>query len=409
VYVGSLDATPVTQDGTALLQTDMGAIYAPSAPTSDEGHLLFMRESTLVAQPFDARRRQLSGEPVPLAAGVYTFGSPAIGFPYASASSQGTVVYRTGTVSDLARQLVWYSRDGRPLGSVGDRARYGQMKLSPDGSHVAASQTELRTGNNADIWIIDLATQARTRFSFAPGADAQPTWSPDGRSIAWAGFREGRGGIYRKPANGAGEDELLYQFPPKTPGGIILSDWSSDGFLVFAIAGDIFALPIEGTPDSRKPIPLVQTPAREFGPDLSPDSRWLVYISDESGRQELYVQPFLPGAGRQGPAAPVSGKWMVSTNGTLGLARWRGDGKELFFTAADGALMSVDVTATSAFQASAPRQLFQLPRPFIVQTPTPGTLADITGDGQRVLLAMPSDETTRPELSVILNWKSAQP
>jgi eukaryotic-like serine/threonine-protein kinase len=400
VYIGSREVTPDRQETAPLLKTDMGAIFAPGS--SGEGHLLFMREATLVSQRFDVAGRQLLGEPEPVATGVYMLTGPTIGLPYVSASAQGALVYRTGTVADLARQLVWYGRDGASLGNVGERARYLQMKLSPDGQRLIASQTELTTGNNADIWITDLATQARTRLTFGPGADAQPTWSPDGQYIAWAGLRDGMAGIYRKPANGAGDDELLYRFPNRVTGGIILSDWSADGFLVFALNADIFALPLDGTAATRKPIPLVQTPAREFGPDLSPDSRWLVYISDESGRQELYVQPFAPSVARGG--APASGKWMVSNNGTLGLARWRGDGKELLFTAGDGTLMSVDVTATSAFQASAPRRLFQLPRPFLVQTGSPGTLADITQDGQRVLLAMPSEESTRPALSVVLNW-----
>jgi dipeptidyl aminopeptidase/acylaminoacyl peptidase len=364
-----------------------------------------MRDTTLVAQPFDASRLQLSGEPVSIAAGVYSLISPVLGMPFVSVSRDRTIVYRTGAISDLARQLTWYSRDGTSLGAVGDRARYGQMKISPDGSRLAASQTEIKTGNNADIWITDLATQTRTRLTFGPGADAQPTWSPDGQVIAWVSIREGVVGIYRKPANGAGADDLLYQFPTGTSGGVILSDWSSDGFLVFAAGGDVFALPIGPDSDStRQPIPVVQTPAREFGPDLSPDSRWLVYISDETGRQELFVQPFAPQA-RAG-AAPAAGKWMVSSSGTLGLARWRGDSRELFFTAGDGSLMAVDVTADArAFQAGAPRRLFQLPRPFVVQTPNPGTLADIRFDGQRLLLALPSEESTRGELSVIMNWQ----
>ena len=101
----------------------------------------------------------------------------------------------------------------------------------------------------------------------------------------------------------------------------------------------------------------------------------------------------------------MAGKWMVSTVGTLGLARWRGDGRELMFVGADGSLMSIDVTATPVFKASAPRTLFQFPRPFLVQTGNPGTLADITRDGQRLLLALPSDQSTRPELSVVVNWQ----
>jgi hypothetical protein len=213
-------------------------------------------------------------------------------------------------------------------------------------------------------------------------------------------------GLYRKPADGAGNDELLYTFSTGVPGNIIVSDWSTDGrFLIYAAGGDVFALPIGDGTDAatRQPIPIAQTPAREFGPDLSPDSRWIVYISDESGRQELYVQPFAPGAQSAG-GTPVAGKWMVSNGGTLGLARWRGDGRELMFVAADGSLMAIDVTATPVFKASAPRRLFQLPRPFLVQTGNPGTLADITRDGQRLLLALPSEQSTRPELSVIVNW-----
>jgi Tol biopolymer transport system component len=403
VFVGSPDATPDEQSTMPLLTTDHGAIFVPSPESEDEGHLLFMRDFALLAQPFNARARQLSGDPITLASQVFTITGSNIGVPYVSASQQGTLIYRTGQISDLARQLVWYSRDGKPLGEVGERARYGQLKLSPDGAHVVASQTELSTGRNPDIWITNLATQASTRFTFAPGNDAQPTWSPDGRYVAWASVRDGEGAIYRKRADGAGEDELLYKFP-KLTGGIILSDWSADGFLVFALAGDIFALPIgDGTDSTREPITLVQTPAVEFGPDLSPDSRWLVYISNESGRQELYAVPFAPSARRQG--SPVAGKWMVSNDGTLGLARWRNDGKELLFTAADGSLMAIEVTAGPAFQAGPPRRLFGLPRPFLVQTTSPGTLADVAPDGQRVLLAMPSEETTRPELSVVLNWQ----
>jgi Tol biopolymer transport system component len=406
IYVGSVDETPEEQDVTPLLKTDMGAFYMPSPAASDEGHLLFLRESTLVAQAFDAGERRLSGDPVSVADQVFALTGSNVGVAYISASNQGTLVYRTGTISDLARQLAWFSRDGKALGTVGERARYVQLKLSPDGTRLVASQTELTTGSNADIWITELAGGGSTRFTFAGEADLQPTWSADGRSIAWVGVRAGKTGIYRKPADGAGDDELLYAFADGTTG-IILSDWSSDGFLVFAAGGDIFALPTgQGTVASRVPIPLVQTKAREFGPDLSPDSRWLVYISDESGRQELYVQPFAPGARRQG-AAPVTGKWMVSSDGTLGLARWRGDGKEMFFVSAEGELMSIDVTATPVFKASPPRRLFQLLRPFLGQTQTPGALADITRDGQRLLLAMPSQESTRPELSVILNWQTA--
>ena len=407
IYIGSLDDAPDEQSETPLLKTDLGVAFLPGREMTSNGHLMYMRDATLVAQRFDAGARQLMDDPEPIAEQVFAVVGPTLGSGFFSTSDQGTLVYRTGTIAGLARQLTWFSRDGKALGTIVEPGRYLQLKLSPDATRLVASRTEVETGNNADIWITDLAAQTSTRLTFSREADVQPTWSPDGRQIAWAALRDGVPGLYRKPADGSGSDELLYTFSGGGPGNIIVSDWSVDGrFLVYALGGDVFALPIgEGTDATRHPIPIAQTPAREFGPDLSPDSRWIVYISDETGRQELYVQPFAPAGQAAGPATPVGGRWMVSSSGTLGLARWRRDGRELMFVGADGSLMAVDVTSTPVFKASAPRRLFELPRPFLVQTGNPGTLADITSDGERLLLALPSEQSTRPELSVVVNWQ----
>ncbi len=400
IFIGSLDAAPEDQAEEAVLATDLGAMFVPGRDASADDRLLFMRDGALMAQRFDLDTRQLAGDPQPVAEEVFFSIGPTSGYGYYSASAEGTLVYRSGTIAGLARQLAWFGRDGRPLGTMDEWARFQQLKLSPDSTRLVASRTELETGNNADLWITDLETQTNTRLTFGGGAHVQPTWSPDGSHVAWASVREGVGGIYRKRADGAGAEELLYRFP--TPmGAVIVSDWSRDGeYLVLARGGDIFALPIGPKTDStRQPIAIVNTPAREFGPDLSPDSRWLAYVADNNGRQQLYVEPFAPGG--QGPGS--GGKWMVSP-WTLGMARWRGDGKELLFVNADGALMSVDVGAGAAFDGSSPRALFTLPRPFLVQTGNPGTLGDISHDGQRVLLAMPSELSTRPELTVLVNW-----
>ena len=400
VYIGSLDAAPGEQEEEAVLATDLGAMFVPGRDPSDDGRLLFMRDGALMAQRFDLDTRQLTGDPQPVAEEVFFTIGQTSGYGYYSASAEGTLVYRSGTIAGLARQLAWFGRDGQPLGTLDEWARFQQLKLSPDSTRLVASRTEIETGNNADLWITDLATQTNTRLTFGGGAHVQPTWSPDGSHVAWASLRNGVGGIYRKRADGAGAEELLYQFP--TPlGAVIVSDWSRDGeYLVLARGGDIFALPIgPGTGATRQPIAIVNTQAREFGPDLSPDSRWLAYIADNNGRQQLYVEPFTPG----GKGAASGGKWMVSP-WTLGMARWRGDGKELLFVNADGALMSVEVGAGAAFSGSPPRALFMLPRPFLVQTGNPGTLGDISHDGQRVLLAMPSEQSTRPELTVLVNW-----
>ena len=401
IYIGSLDAAPEDQPAESILAADYGAAYVPSPDDSGEGHLLFMRDGGLMAQRFDPKTRQLGGDPQPVAEQVFFTGGPQSGLAYYSASASGTLVYRTGTIAGLARQLAWFGRDGSRQETLKEFARIGQMRLSPDSTRLVSSRTQIETGNFADIWITDLKAETNTRLTFGGGAHVQPTWSPDAQYIAWASLRDGVGGLYRKRADGAGEEELLYRFP-EAIGSVIVADWSRDGrYLVFARNADIFALPVgPGTDSTRQPIPLVQTPAREFGPDLSPDGRWLAYIfTDDNGRQQLYVQPFAPGA--SGGAA--AGKWMVSP-WTLGMARWRADGKELLFVDAAGTLMSVDVSADAAFKASAPRPLFALPRPFLAQTGNPGTLADVSHDGQRVLVAMPSEQITRPELTVVVNW-----
>ena len=404
VFIGRTDVAPADQDAEPLVATELGATFVP-APAGDDGHLLYLRDATLVAQQFDTGTGRLVGEAAPVAEQVFSFMSATYGAAYVSASQQGTLVYRRGTIAGLARQLAWFSRDGKPLGTVGNRARYNQMKLSPDGTRLVASRTDIDTGNFADLWIDDLTSGTTRRLTFAREADVQPTWSPDGRYVAWAGQRDDRLGLYRKRADGSGDDELLFVLPQTMRGNIAVSDWSVDDFLIFAIGGDIYALPIgAGTDAKRQPIALVDTPAVEFGPDLSPDSRWLAYISNETGPQELFVQPFAP----SGRVPGGGGKWMVSSNGTLGLARWRADSRELLFASGDGALMSIAIDAAPVFKSSAPGLLFPLPRPFVVQTPQPGTLADITGDGQRLLLAMPSEESTRPELSVIVHWRPGE-
>jgi Tol biopolymer transport system component/predicted Ser/Thr protein kinase len=417
VYVGVIDATPDEQPDTPIVMTDFGAAFVPTPGASSEGHLLLLRDATLLAQPFDAAALQTSGEPASIAENVFSISSTgsSFGIPFYSVSQQGTLVYRTGTLADrLGRQLAWMSRDGKPLGTIPEIGRYNQVKLSPDATRVVTSRTELETGNFADLWITEFAGETSTKFTFGGGANIQPVWSPDGTQIAWIRTRNRAAAIYRKSADGSGSEELLYTVG-EIRGNFNASDWSPDGrYVLFAHAGDAFALPVEGSnADSRQPIPIAQTPASEFGATVSPDGRWVAYISNESGRQELYVQPFAPGAqaaGQPGPGVTrppdpvaVGGRWMVS-RGTQGLARWRRDSRELIFLGADGALMSVEVTPTPVFKASAPRTLFQLPRAFLLQAGNPGALADASRDLQRLLVAMPSEQGARQELSVVLNW-----
>ena len=404
VYVGSLDRKPEEQSKTPILTNEYGATFVRIPGESDKGRLLYVRDGTLLAQPFDPRTQQLSGGAVPIAEQVLSTNGPYLAYGYFSASDQGTVMYRSGLPAGQVRQLTWYNREGMRTGALSEVARYNVLKVSPDGMRVVTSRTELKTGNNADLWVTDLTMDTSQRLTFGGGANIQSAWSPDGRQLAWNRARQGDGAaFYRKSADGSGSEELLYTFD--APPGPNLTDWTADGrHLVFARMGDVWALPVgPGTEAStRKPVPVIQGPGTQFGAYVSPDTRWIAYISDETGRQEMYVQAFNPGGGASS-GSPVGGKWMVS-RGTQGFARWRADGKELLFINATGALMAVDVTLSPVFKAGTPRMLFQLPEPLLALSPNPGAVADATRDHKRFLLSMPTG--TRQELSVVVNWQN---
>jgi hypothetical protein len=404
MYVGSLSAKPEEQSTLRLMPLDHQPMYVPAAD-SGPGHVVFLRQDTLLAQSFDAKRLQLAGEAVPIATQVASIQD--LGFY--SVSENGTLAYRTGSSNGADLQLSWFDRQGKGTLTPVEPARSSTVKLSPDGKRAAVVH---QAQGSTDIWVLDLSTSASSRFTFDPGPDGNPVWSPDGSQIAWQSRRDNVWGIYRKASNGSGNDELL--FKATNFSGMNLTDWSRDGrFILFQATSagdgqqtktDVYALPMgAGTSAERRPIPVIQTPAVELGAYLSPDDRWVAYLSDESGRQELYVQAFAPGA-RPGAA---SGKWMVSKNGSAGMARWRNDGKELVYLSTDGTVMSVDVTADTAFHASLPQLLFQFPRSVLAMTNTPGAIADATRDLQRFLITVPAQVNIRPEFTVVLNWQAA--
>jgi dipeptidyl aminopeptidase/acylaminoacyl peptidase len=353
--------------------------------------LLFLRDSTLLTQTFDMSSLTVSGEAVVVADQVAGISDVAIG--HFSASDAGTLVYRS--IPGNNRQLTWFNRQGDIIGRPGERAPYGTMKVSHDGTKAVVMQNDSRQQGNGDLWIVDLIKNTSTRFTFEPGLDSQPVWSPDGRFIAWQAARNGTVGVYRKAADGSGVDELLTAAKNATN----LTDWTQNGFLIYAMGGDIYALPVNAdAAGNHTPIPVVQSPGVEAGAYVSPDNRWIAYMSNESGRQEIYVQPFSAGG------STLSGKWMVS-KGTRGMARWRADSRELMFVNGDGAIVSVDVSPGAAFQASAPKKLFQIPLA-LLSNQNPGTLADATRDAQRLLMVMPVEDSAQRELSVVLNWQA---
>ncbi len=406
MYVGNLSTKPEEQSSQRLMPLDHQPMYVPP-PDSGPGHVVFLRQDTLLAQPFDAKRLQLAGEAVPIATQVASIQD--LGF-YA-ASENGTLAYRSGTTNGLDFQLSWFDRQGKATLSPVEPTRSSTVKISPDGKRAAVVRPG-RDGGAADIWVLDLGTGASNRFTFDPAQDANPLWSPDGSQIVWQSRRDNAWGVYRKASNGSGTDELL--FKAANFASMNLTDWSRDGrYILFQATmngdgkqtkSDVYVLPMgAGASADRQAIPLIQTPAVELGAYLSPDDRWIAYLSDESGKQELYVQAF--GLGAKGGTA--SGKWMVSKNGSAGMARWKNDGKELVYINPEGAVMSVDVTEDAAFHSSPPKVLFPLPRSVLAISTTPGAISDATRDLQRFLVTVPAQANVRQEFTMVLNWQAA--
>jgi Tol biopolymer transport system component len=387
INVGDLDAAPDAQPSTPILTNDFSVkVTQPRAGGSPI--VLFLRDGTLLAQEFDMNALALIGSPVTVMEQVAGIVNPALG--QFSVSNTGTLVYRS--ISGNDRQLTWFNRQGEIVGRPGEPAPYGTMKVSPDGSRAVVVQIDR---GNADLWIVDLTSGGSTRFTFDPGTDSQPAWSPDGRHVAWMSNRGGKWGLYRKAADGSGNDELL----AAAEGISNLTDWTQNGFLIFTLGGNLHALPVNADASgNRTPIRIIESTGRERGAYVSPDSRWIAYISNETGRDEIYIQPFAVGANK------TSGKYQVS-RGTRGMARWRGDSKELLFVNGEGEVVSVDVASGAAFQASAPKTLFQMPLELLSNL-NPGTLADATRDAQRLLMVMPVQESAQRELSVVLNWEA---
>jgi len=369
-YVGSINTKPEEQDSKRLLATTAAPLYVPSSD-SDSGQVLFMRKRTLMAQPFDAHRLEPFGEAVPIAEQVGSF----LDYGFFSASSNGVLVYR----SDAGiYQLTWLDRQGKLLGTVAEPDRYNNMALSPDGRRVAVSRTNPENTPNWDVWLLDVGRNTSTRLTYEQVRATFPVWSADGSSIIFGSERAGEINLYLKLASGAGDERLLLK---SSDGYKYATSSSRDGrFLLYTVINpktksDLWVLPLNG---DHKPIPFLRTEFNESSGQFSPDGHWIAYISDESGGNEIYVRKF-SSSSAQG-SWDSEGKWLISKGGGTD-PRWRGDGKELFYVASDGKLMSVDIRAKPVFEAGAPRPLFQLPIGFIG--------VEVTADGRRFLIGVP--------------------
>lgn len=282
-----------------------------------------------------------------------------------------------------ARQLTVFDKDGKAVATVGPRDLYNQPVFSPDAKRIAVIKQDIEKECN-DLWIFDVATGKSTQITFSKSREqaTAPAWSPDGTQIAYAALRDGYFGIYRKPSNGEGTEELLY----KASAPLTITDWSMDGRYITYFAtdlggGGIYALPLQASGE-RKPIEMLRSSSQVQGPRLSPDSRFVSYASNESGRNEVYVRPFNPAPGA---AAPPDGRWQISQEGAPGMAFWRRDGKELYFLGANRAINSVSITTAPDFEFGKPKVLF---RPSEATPVAPGT-ASVNRDGDRFVIAVP--------------------
>jgi eukaryotic-like serine/threonine-protein kinase len=378
IYVGSLDGG----EPKLLLRNESSAVYAPP------GYLLFARQGNLLAQPFDAKKLQLAGDAVPLA------GHDAVDSTMSrgnfSVSENGILVYASGSLSQA--RLLWFDRAGRQLSETGAVDVYGFPRISPDGRKLAVSKVS--GTNSSSIWIFELDRGTSSRLTFSAGRNDLPAWSPDGKSIVFAFAQDGKRHIYQKPTDGTGTATPLVA----GEGGEIFASWSSDGrYLVFQSHSkqgtspwEIWAEPLFG---DHKPFPVAQNPQFLQGtPALSPDGKWLAYDSDESGRVEVYVTPFLHGGG----------KWQVSPNGG-NCPRWRDDGRELLYMSLDYKLMSAEISEqASSVVVGKVQPLFQ-------SNPVPSApecMYDLAPDGKKfVVVTLAGEQGSRP-LTLAVNWPS---
>jgi serine/threonine protein kinase/roadblock/LC7 domain-containing protein len=402
IYLGGLDGSSTTRLESGLIS----GVYAPA------GWLLWVRAGSLLAQRLDVERTALTGEPVTLADGVAT--DPGTVRGAVSVAATGLVAYRVAGGDQ--RQLTWFDRSGTQRGVVGEPDNtWIEPCVSPDGRRIAAVRIDQR---NQDIWLLDGARA--NRFTFDPGQDIFPVWSPDNARIVYTSRRTGTGALYHKLTSGAGVEEQFLS----TDQTITASSWSPDGrFLMYTSAdpktnADLWIMPMSGANASaaarsdqkmsggdRKPFVFLKTPFREAYGTFSPDGRWVAYHSNESGRTEVYVRPFIPPDATGTAAAVAGGQWQVSIAGGIH-PLWRSDGKELYYINPDGAVMAAPIKVNGAtLEPGAPVMLFPthiLGGGADIQI---GRQYDVTADG-RFLINTLLNEAAAP-ITLLQNWNPA--
>ena len=373
VYVSS-----VASDTSKLLVRD------GTSPAYQHGYLFYLLGTTLIAQPFDQKRLEIAGDASAVAEQVQFF----------SASQAGDVLaYWTGAAGNMS-QLMWFDRSGNRLGTLGDPVRQFNVRLSPDGTKLAAEVYDRQVSSmysQSDIWLYDVSRGVRSRLTSGPGSARVPCWSPDGKHIIFSSDRKGHYDLYEKAVDGGGKEELVFASEIAK----YCESWSPDNkFLIFMTISndntnfDIWTLPLFG---DRKPLPFLQTEFDEFGGRLSPDGKRVLYESDDSGKHEVYVRP-LRGSG---------GKLLVSAAGGT-IPGWSHDGKEIFYLSANNELMAAKVTQNGSEVAiDVARPLFQTQAESFLPS------FDVSPDGRRFIIVSAMPQKSPSPITVVVNWDAA--
>jgi serine/threonine protein kinase/Tol biopolymer transport system component len=364
IYAGSLDSSEIK----------LVALMPPARPIYVKaGYLLYARDGSLVARPFDEKNLRFTGEPTIVVERLPFFDKT--GWAEFSASENGVLAYMTEFPKT---RLVWLDRSGRETGQIGAADNYSQVRLSPDNQKAALAINDSRT-ISGDIWIQDLTRDTRTRFVSGINDDGAVVWSPDGHRLAYFSCCEDESSLQIKDYGDSGKGQV----PVKDQSFAAPLDWSQDGrFVIYAYDSQMWVLPVA---EKGKPYSLIATSTFDSYAKFSPDGRLIAFVSEETGRAEVYVIRFdKPGE-----------KWQVSTDGGQA-PHWRRDGKELFYLTPDGTMMVVELKPGEKFDAGAPKPLFKAD-PLWKDY-------DVTADGQRFLFIASAPGTQLLPFAVSLNW-----
>ena len=371
VYVGSLDS----KEYQLVMNTEGPALYA--AP----GYLLYLRERTIMAQHLDLKTFKVTGEPVVVARDPQFL--PRILRVTYSAVDTGALLFQKGGNVSLSR-LIWFSREGKELGTIGEPQVYANPKITSNGQQVVVDQTDTES-QNTDIWTYDVQRGEAKRLTFDPALDATPVWSPDESKVVFTSSRGTAFNLFLKEANGAQEEKAICETEmDKYP-----NSWSRDGkYILYQEGLELMYL----TVPEMKSTPFLKGPATLKDAQFSPDGKWVAYDSNETGKWEVYVTSF--------PEA--RGKWQVSHGGGE-QSRWRGDGKELFYLSPDAKIMAVPVKSGEGFDPGVPVALFQT-NPKETLATSEQYIYDVDPSGQRVLVNTLVKGGDVQPMTVVLHW-----